>query len=115
MENEPNISLGGTKILLTLLSSLRKNNIFGANTFWEYWRFIKVQCDGDDDNDGNVTVSDERLSFESKYDDDNDVRRYWFKDYGVMTVNATAPWCPAMNNVIFTQGCSVSYYGIIYK
>ena len=30
MENETNIPLGVTKILLTLFSSLHKNNIFGA-------------------------------------------------------------------------------------
>ena len=30
MENKTNISLGETTILLTLFSSLRKNNIFGG-------------------------------------------------------------------------------------
>ena len=29
-----------------------------------------VQSDGDDDDDGNITVSDERSSFDIKYDDD---------------------------------------------
>ena len=35
-----------------------------------------VPSDGDDDDDGNVTVSDERSSFDIKYDDDDDVRHH---------------------------------------
>ena len=31
---------------------------------------------GDNDNDGNVTVSDERSSFDFKYDDDDNVNRH---------------------------------------
>ena len=37
---------------------------------------ITVQSDGDGDDDGNITVSDERLSFDLKNDDDDDVNRY---------------------------------------
>ena len=29
-----------------------------------------VQSDGDDDDDGNIMVSDKRSSFDIKYDDD---------------------------------------------
>ena len=34
------------------------------------------QSDSDDDDDGNVTISDERSSFDLKYDDDDDTRRH---------------------------------------
>ena len=45
-----------------------------------------VQSDGDDDDDGNIRVSEERSSFNIKYDDDDDVRRHWIKNDGVMTI-----------------------------
>ena len=35
-----------------------------------------VQSDGDDDDDGNITVSDESSSLDLIYDDDNDVRHH---------------------------------------
>ena len=44
------------------------------------------QSDGDDDDDGNITVSDESSSLDLKYDDDNDVRHHWIKNDGVMTI-----------------------------
>ena len=33
-------------------------------------RLIKTPPDGDDDGDGNLSVCDDRLSFDLKYDDD---------------------------------------------
>ena len=38
-------------------------------------RHIK-NTDGENDNDGNVIVSDERSSFDFKYDDDDNVNRH---------------------------------------
>ena len=37
---------------------------------------LTFQSDGDNDDDGNITVSVERLSFDLEYDDDDDVRRH---------------------------------------
>ena len=45
-----------------------------------------VQFDGDNEDDGNITVSYERLSFNIKYDNDDNIRRHWIKNDGVMTI-----------------------------
>ena len=54
------------------------------------------ESDGDDDDDGNLTVSDERSSFHFKYDDDDNVNRHlkkWLRrDDLTVTVNDAAPY-----------------------
>ena len=47
---------------------------------------LTFQSDGDNDDDGNITVSVERLSFDLEYDDDDDVRRHWIKNDSVMMI-----------------------------
>ena len=40
----------------------------------------------DDDDYGNVGVCDDSSSYNLKSDDDGDIRRYWNKNDGVMTI-----------------------------
>ena len=57
-----------------------------ASLYQGYWRLITVQSNDDDDDDRNITVSDKRSSFDLKYGDDDDVRRHWIENDGVMTI-----------------------------
>ena len=45
-----------------------------------------VPSDGDDDDDGNLSVCDERLPSDFENDDDDDVNRHLKINYGVMTI-----------------------------
>ena len=55
-----------------------------------------VPSDSDNEDDGNLSLCDERLSFNFKYDDDHNINRNFKKNDGVMTIYLSALMTPPL-------------------